>query len=392
MSILQLLFGKFQKKKMGLTKLLKGLILAISFSMFCYQAHIAICKLIDPPVVDSTDVFNIADIEAPLITICPMDQFNRSKLANFGYDGTNSLLTGYSMLYGSKLGWGAQHNLSFEELLKEVQDVDQDYPKVNADYEKRFYPRFGRCIEVVNHTIPGDIQLLISIDSMERPYAKAEVFITDRKLRTMSTIHKPSHWGSSIIIQSGWMNDYLVEVKQMSNFDPRKPDDCKEYAEGEFEKCVDDGLQDIWRPIIKCNPIWISPQNQCKGVVNVTADDMRLISNQSFPTLIGIDQMDTYPAKERCAKPCTVTKSKIISDGKVKHDFRLENTLNIKFESDVVYRRKVLAYDFSSFLIDMGSSLGLWFGLSVFGITDMGIFIVNVLWSKNVKEKANHRK
>ena len=101
--------------------------------------------------------------------------------------------------------------------------------------------------------------------------------------------------------------------------------------------------------------------------------------------------MDTYPAKGRCAKPCTVTKSKIISDGKVKHDFRLENTLNIKFESDVVFRRKVLAYDFSSFLIDMGSSLGLWFGLSVFGITDMGIFIVNVLWSKNVKEKSNRK-
>ena len=36
----------------------------------------------------------------------------------------------------------------------------------------------------------------------------------------------------------------------------------------------------------------------------------------------------------------------------------------------------MLAYGFSGFLIDMGSSLGLWFGLSVFGITDLGVVIL----------------
>ena len=36
----------------------------------------------------------------------------------------------------------------------------------------------------------------------------------------------------------------------------------------------------------------------------------------------------------------------------------------------------MLAYDFSNYLIDIGSSLGLWFGLSVFGLADLMVMIL----------------
>ena len=58
-----------------------------------------------------------------------------------------------------------------------------------------------------------------------------------------------------------YSNEYMVKVEQLSNFDPRKPDECKEYTDGEFERCVDDGLQDLWKPILGCNPPWLSPQD-----------------------------------------------------------------------------------------------------------------------------------
>ena len=45
--------------------------------------------------------------------------------------------------------------------------------------------------------------------------------------------------------------------------------------------------------------------------------------------------------------------------------------LILNFAEQVSYTTKHLAYGPSEFLIDMGSSLGLWFGLSVFGITDL---------------------
>ena len=82
--------------------------------------------------------------------------------------------------------------------------------------------------------------------------------------------------------------------------------------------------------------------------------------------------MDTFPAKETCTKQCTVTRVNIQDNGKEDGKW-IGPFLKLKFDNRVVYKTKVLGYGFSDFLIDMGSSLGLWFGLSVFGITDFGI-------------------
>ena len=95
--------------------------------------------------------------------------------------------------------------------------------------------------------------------------------------------------------------------------------------------------------------------------------------------------MTTYPAKESCTKPCTVTQPNIFygKERKVEYDFL--STLVLNFGDQVVYTTKKLAYGPSDFLIDMGSSLGLWFGLSVFGITDVGIMAFQ--WVKKIKHK-----
>ena len=60
--------------------------------------------------------------------------------------------------------------------------------------------------------------------------------------------------------------------------------------------------------------------------------------------------------------------------------------ITLKFADKVVYTTKKLAYGPSAFLIDMGSSLGLWFGLSVFGITDLSIFTFQ--WVKNKRREV----
>ena len=64
----------------------------------------------------------------------------------------------------------------------------------------------------------------------------------------------------------------------------------------------------------------------------------------------------------------------------------MEKSLTLKFDDLVVHRTKVLAYGFSDFLIDLGSSLGLWFGLSVFGITDLGMTAYQ--WIKKLKRET----
>ena len=91
-------------------------------------------------------------------------------------------------------------------------------------------------------------------------------------------------------------------------------------------------------------------------------------------TVSGIHEFKTYPAQKNCLQACKIHQPNVLMNGK-ELNFEWQKNLSIvylKFHHDVVFRQKLLSYDFSNFLIDMGSSLGLWFGLSVFGIMYLG--------------------
>ena len=154
----------------SLAKAINWLILVFSFIMFCYQVQIAVNNLRNPPVVDSTETLNISDVDPPLITVCPLNQFNKTKMKEFGYGNLNSVLIGYS--YKNKqIGWGAQYNLTFEEFIDKMLIVHRDLYLISLKntnmkprYEKRFYPNYGWCIDVSNYTITEEIKLQVYLN------------------------------------------------------------------------------------------------------------------------------------------------------------------------------------------------------------------------------------
>ena len=394
----------------NITKVLKWLILAFSICMFCYQAQIAIKKLLDSPVVDSTDMYNIADTQLPLITICARNQWNKTRLQDFGYLDKMGFLGGYDD-YNKVFSWGAQHNYSFNEILEEFLNTknyntyvlkDEEYEPVNYRFEYRFYPKFGWCADVQSYTLDKtqDLNLNIKVnqftDLFQDTYElnfEADIFLTDSTLRTKTSVYLQSHWGSSIIIENGWDYGYVVKVEQLSNFNPKKPKDCRQYTDQEYEETIQENLYDVFQPIINCVPPWVSIQDQCSGVINVTEETYReyFLSKEVFNTLESISYMVDYPAMKRCTKPCTVTRSNVLFVGKKMNDHESNSTLRLRFDNIVVHRTKMLAYGFSDFLIDLGSSLGLWFGLSVFGITDLGIGAVQLVKRIRVKPRLKKK-
>ena len=373
-------------------KIIKWMVFAFSFFMFCYQAQIAIYKLYNPTVVDITERKKITDIVQPLITVCPQQQLDDSEMSE--YDLKYQLMNGsYNDTEGS-LGWGAQVDMTFEQLKKQLYAVDLETISIGqetqqgfqkAHYEIRFYPIYGWCFDISNYTITGEVHLELMI-SDDLSY---EVFLTDKNLRTMSIVHTQSHWGSDIIIYPGQTQKVKVKVEQLSSYDPLSPDSCKEYADGEFERCVDEELQKVWKPLINCNPPWLSSQDQCTGLLKVSNATYSELMKEPHDTIFEILYMKTYAAKERCTKPCTLTRSNILSNGhRENNDYDPRKFLKIKFDDLVIKHRKVIGYYFSDFLIDMGSSLGLWFGLSVFGILDLGILIMQ--WMKKLKKAMKY--
>jgi hypothetical protein len=352
-------------------------------------------KLINPPVVDSTTTLSIADVDL-LVTICPLDQWNRSKINELGYSSARKLMFGIG---GKKkfIGWGAQHNLTFEDLVLMTQNFNLTNPQIELihpdssvtqiAYEKNFYPQFGWCYNLINFSTIGEVRLRFQMGSKVNIVSQYKVYITDKKLRTRNTLHIKSQWGS--IYAKSRNTNYVVKVDQLSYFDPKNPDDCENYASADFDMCVNNELKKIWIPLINCNPPWLTSQDQCKGRMNVTTEKEEQIFNETLETAVGIIYMKNFPAKEKCYKPCTVAQSMIFFNGEDNKKIIFSTFLTLDFINEVVYTTKKLAYGSSEFLIDMGSSLGLWFGLSVFGITDIGI--ITLKWV-NDKRREIRRK
>ena len=74
---------------------------------------------------------------------------------------------------------------------------------------------------------------------------------------------------------------------------------------------------------------------------------------------------ESFVDEDICQPLCTVTRSNV-KKGRGK-DSRDSYTVTLKFDKTIIYSKAEFGYNFSNFLVDLGSAVGLWFEISVFG-------------------------
>ena len=118
-----------------------------------------------------------------------------------------------------------------------------------------------------------------------------------------------------------------------------------------------------------CIPPWLSPNKQC--LTNFTKNHTRSYLNGKFKTHF-LDAQSNWKmteAESRCKHPCRAMTNTVrfVGDKYIDH---LRTMVVLRFQKMVKVESKVVTYTLFDFLIDVGYSLGLWFGLSVIGIAD----------------------
>ena len=78
-----------------------------------------------------------------------------------------------------------------------------------------------------------------------------------------------------------------------------------------------------------------------------------------------------------CPMPCTIISVNARYQQTTTKENSTKNSVFLYFENRVQVETVVIAYDFVSLLVEIGSSLGLWLGLSVIGIFDVAVVVVN---------------
>ena len=352
------------------------IVLIFSFVMFCIQCETAIKNLFWPPKVDSTTIKNIVDVELPIITLCPVNQTNQTAIDELMYFIENNLLTGNT---NSKTSWGNLHNLTHEALLNKsfnfaaassirVLDSDGDHIIEQIVY----IPKYGFCKEISNYSTAFELYIRPHIR-----YQDIRVFITDNKFRSYFSPDFTSHKGSPIIVKKGQthMYDVDLEIRSFCQVVKEKVD------KDDFKNCVDDEIQALIGKPLGCVPPWMSTSNQCNGTYEDKFAD-KLIPNYWKTYINPPMSLRKLEIENKCRKYCSSTSATVQVREKIDFVSGSFSEIFIAFNQQVKEVDEVFNYGMFQFTVDVGSSLGLWLGLSILGLYDLWIdaidFFLNI--------------
>ena len=188
--------------------------------------------------------------------------------------------------------------------------------------------------------------------------------------------------GDKIFSEDGMIRFYNIKLEEIHLIE--NIGDCTNYRVQTFDyetysDCVSNEQHKIFKPFLGCkNPVLSAagdPAN-CKGRVELGhqfPEFMQMWTEFVLSFLISGD-----PQTEACLKPCLQLKAEASLINRVKSETDATRVY-LNFEKTVKVTSYQKAYGLFDLVIDIGSSLGLWVGISVVGVFDLllhtGIFV-----------------
>ena len=362
---------------MNWAKIFRILVILISLAMFVLQINISLENLFNPPIIVSEKRLQLSEIKPPMITICPLNQVDETKLKSYGFGSY------HDFLMGTMKPINPMNPTSFWKVFDQILTYDPIDLNLEVQHEykifynmtnfvMRFYPIFGYCWELTDYVLREELQIYC----YGTPNNTCIVFLTDELQRTKPALAISNHRGTAIKVDKSKDYTYLVEIGIKSFENPLNPDFCKDYVENEFENCVDEEFRNLTLAGYMCQPPWLTSHNSCTDMnwKNQTISFFNILS--VYQNLYAIElvlepivHMKNFDARKKCTKPCTDIRSHI-RPGLTQTSEGTGGT-TLMFDEIVIFTEDIIIYDFSNFLVDLGSNVGMWFGLSVVGLTDL---------------------
>ena len=337
----------------------KTVVKVISTIIFFFQLNFSIQKLINPPLTDVSLTTSLSAVDQmPLITICPLNQINESKVKELGYKKTSHFLKGVKVIGGKEqLSWGADLNKTFDEMMDLVLDVSaHNYSGLHVNELKKT----GRIIDKYTHKLLKKFDIGIwgycweleeyntttALEFYFTPSREFRTYIADKNMNTFYRTHEKSMTGKRILTNSDYRVWFEISIRKISQFDPNNPDNCVNYKDSMLARCVDDQVQRIVKPQLGCNVPWMSGRSQCEHVVNIT--EIKAYHEEANLFVYGED----IPLEDNCPQSCNTT----IFTARIRNSYSDNGySVKISFAQEVSFTKKLLTYDFSNFLVDIGT-------------------------------------
>ena len=360
------------------------LLQCIAVGIFIVQMKQAVDKYYNNPNIKMVSEVGLGDIKMPELYICPMDQFNYSQGSKQGYAWNVNFLAGRINCSSctEDLSWKGADQLTYDEIMDELYDHNHDitiFPE-NTEVEDMFILPEGFCKKVL--TLGESIIILSK--------GKITAHLVDPYKANIVRKETDGISGDTMSIKP-LKTDYEINSFkiQLMKIDKRimNGKTCTDYSElgTTRAECFENTLKKTFLNHLKCIPPWFPAEKNliCKDDITSTEDTKTLVYNMCNQLLAKLD----VEVADQCLPDCTQIEAKV-ENNFYRSNYKSGGILDITFMKKVPVYTFIDSYGFFDLVVEAGSALGLWLGLSAIGIFDAMALIL--LWSVKTYKQRFH--
>ena len=374
---------------MKIQQVIRQLVQLVAFAVFTYQMVLAFGKYITFRTTAVKEIKDIKDGILPSIFVCPKAFDVDDRFKKQGYkNGSSTFLSG--ILDDRVLSWQGNQNLTYENMTKLMFSVVKTQvlgiegnPRNNWNLEKKLkYHMFalnGLCKQIDLNTtnVPSSEMFyvwLLLLTQETSAEMRMNIIITHPASSLYYKINPESLKGTSPFGDQDSRQFYSLSLEEVYTLE--ESGECTKYGETAkfmtYADCVADEYKRIFMPIIGCTIPWttaVDDEDACKDRVTVDEDTFNLYLQNYHKLLNRIYMSSILQHSTACLKPCfeVKIKSKWLMADEGMRGIRVM----LNFEKIVKVTRYMKAYGLFDLVVEVGSCLGLWIGLSAMGVLDL---------------------
>ena len=353
-------------------------------------------KYLDYPVVAIKSSTSLDNIQWPEIYICQPGQYNYTTSQHLGYNGNNNLLVGY-VNTSVRAQWKGKHeNETFDNLAESIfQSNYSDIFIYNDDMKaidtvRVFINPLGFCLQLKGH----DITKGLNIETKERIKVIAvDGHIADR-IRVIEQPHSYVETENKQDTFSLARYHIKYEVHDSGLFHGHT---CTDYAltKTSYGQCIENAVEDQLLTWYGCLPPWFLFSNKDYKSPKCTNDTANVTITQSFMSqmdLVNLIRNLPMQCMRQCLRPCTQVRIQM-TRYMYRENVVTTNYVRVHSVDEVAVFTDAYSYDVLNLIVDLGSSLGLWLGLSAVSIYDcLASFVMQTCETGKQKNFGRKRK
>ena len=318
----------------------------------------AIMKYASQPKVTERSHVPVTQIKPPLFYVCHFAQFNYTRAESLGYSTYEDFVLG--KVNGSdKATWiGKSRNQTYNKTVKSL--FNDDYSDLDTGLTSTkivFIHPYGFCTQMTMTNLTMVEQEVRSKHSVsiviQDPYNSNNLKIEGE----LGEIEKlDAEKGKNEYLQ----NKMFYKLHDESVYDGDK---CTDYSKlnMSFGQCLEKEVKNKLIKLYDCIPQWF-PGNMKK-----CSASSQPITDEAKDYISKISSSNNIVTA--CKPSCKKLELQLKRIGKSDHPTMA--IFDIKHHQEVEVHKTIYAYDIFNLIVELGSSLGLWMGMSAVGLLDI---------------------